>query len=102
LLPKPQHLQEILERLSLKQFDRVTHLLVVNSAFRNWQGAACYGPRYLLPIAPIPSLPFIHVLGWLAQSPDKIYKVMIRSMIACALLYSFLLQVEAQASMLFL
>ena len=68
-------------------------LLVVNSAFRNWQGAACYGPRYLLPVAPILSLPFIQVLGWLTQSPDKIYKLMIRSMITCVLLYSFLLQV---------
>ena len=69
-------------------------LLVINSAFRNWQGATCYGPRYLLPVAPILSLPFIHVLGWLARSPDKIYKWAIRSVIAGALLYSFLLQVE--------
>jgi len=69
-------------------------LLVINSAFRNWQGATCYGPRYLLPVAPILSLPFIHVLGWLAQSPDKIYKWAIRSVTAGALLYSFLLQVE--------
>jgi hypothetical protein len=69
-------------------------LLIINSAFRNWQGATCYGPRYLLPVAPILSLPFIHVLGWLAQSPDKIYKWAIRSMTAGALLYSFLLQVE--------
>ena len=82
------------------RFDAITALLfgvvllVINSAFRNWQGGACYGPRYLLPVAPILSLPFIHVLGWLARSPDKIYKFAIRSVIAGALLYSFLLQVE--------
>ena len=69
-------------------------LLVINSAFRNWQGNACYGPRYLLPVAPILSLPFIHVLGWLARSKAKIHKLMICSVIAVALLYSFLLQVE--------
>jgi hypothetical protein len=69
----------------------------INSAFRNWQGASCYGPRYLLPVAPILSLPLIHVLGWLARSPDKIYKLAVRSVIACALLYSFLLQVEVNA-----
>jgi len=82
------------------RFDAITALLfgvvllLVNSAFRNWQGATCYGPRYLLPVAPILSLPFIHVLGWLARSQDKIYKMAIRSVIAGALLYSFLLQVE--------
>ena len=69
----------------------------INSAFRNWQGASCYGPRYLLPVAPILSLPLIHVLGWLARSPDKIYKLAVRSVIACALLYSFLLQVDVNA-----
>jgi len=69
-------------------------LLVINSAFRNWQGASCYGPRYLLPVAPILSLPFVHVLGWLARSPDKIYKLAIRGLIAGALLYSSVLQVE--------
>ena len=82
------------------RFDAITALLfgvvllVINSAFRNWQGASCYGPRYLLPLAPVLSLPFIHVFGWLARAPDKIYKLAIRSMIAGALLYSFLLQVE--------
>ena len=85
------------------RFDAITALsfsvilLVINSAFRNWQGASCYGPRYLLPVAPILSLPLIHVLGWLARSPDKIYKLAVRSVIACALLYSFLLQVEVNA-----
>jgi hypothetical protein len=82
------------------RFDAITALLfgvvllVINSAFRNWQGASCYGPRYLLPIAPILSLPFIHVLGWLARLQDKICKLTIRAVIAVALLYSFLLQVE--------
>ena len=83
-----------------RRFDAITALLfgvallAINSAFRNWQGASCYGPRYLLPVAPLLSLPFIHVLGWLARWPDKIYKLAIHCVIAGALLYSFLLQVE--------
>jgi hypothetical protein len=82
------------------RFDAITALLfgavllIVNSAFRNWQGASCYGPRYLLPVAPILSLPFICVLGWLAGLANKISKLTIRSVIAGALLYSLLLQVE--------
>jgi hypothetical protein len=82
------------------RFDAITALLfgavllVINSAFRNWQGDSCYGPRYLLPAAPILSLPFIQVLGWLARSPDKIFKLAIRSVIFGALLYSLALQVE--------
>jgi hypothetical protein len=81
------------------RFDAITALLLgivlllINSAFRNWQGDSCYGPRYLLPVAPLLSLPFIHVLGWLASSPNKIYKRAIRFVIIGALLYSFLLQV---------
>jgi hypothetical protein len=83
-----------------RRFDAITALLfgavllVINSAFRNWQGASCYGPRYLLPAAPLLSLPFIHVLEWLAGWPGKIYKWAVRTVIASALLYSFVLQVE--------
>ncbi len=39
-------------------------LLLLNSQFRNWQGAACYGPRYMLPVLPVASLPFLEVLEW--------------------------------------
>jgi hypothetical protein len=68
-------------------------LLLVNSAFRNWQGDSCYGPRYLLPVAPLLSLPLIHVLDWLARPSDKIYKMAIGTGISGALIYSFLLQI---------
>ena len=82
------------------RFDAITALffggvlLVINAAFRNWQGNSCYGPRYLLPVAPILSLPFIHVLEWLARSRDKICKPAVGSVMIGALLYSFVLQVE--------
>jgi hypothetical protein len=61
-----------------RRFDALTALLLglvlvlVNSAFRNWQGDSCYGPRYLLPVAPLLSLPFIHVLRWLAHGTGSI------------------------------
>jgi hypothetical protein len=82
------------------RFDAITALffggvlLVINAAFRNWQGNSCYGPRYLLPVAPILSLPFIHVLEWLARSNDKIRKPAVSFVMIGALLYSFVLQVE--------
>jgi hypothetical protein len=82
------------------RFDAITALLfggvllLINSAFRNWQGNSCYGPRYLLPVAPILSLPFIHLLGWLARSSDRMWQRVVRCVIIGALLYSFVLQVE--------
>jgi hypothetical protein len=69
-------------------------LLIINAAFRDWRGDACYGPRYLLPIAPILSLPFIYVLDALYRSQYRIRKLVIGSAVSIVLLYSFLLQVE--------
>jgi hypothetical protein len=40
-------------------------LLLLNGRFRNWQGSVCYGPRYLLPLLPIASLPFLQVMEWI-------------------------------------
>jgi hypothetical protein len=38
-------------------------LLLLNSSFANWQGDACYGPRYMLPVLPLFALPAVEVLG---------------------------------------
>lgn len=43
-------------------------LLSVNSCFVNWRGTWCYGPRYLLPILPIASLPVIFLLESVFQA----------------------------------
>ena len=40
-------------------------LLVLNSRFRNWQGDAAYGPRYMLPVLAVASLPALEALGWI-------------------------------------
>jgi hypothetical protein len=59
-------------------------------SYRNWSGFACYGPRYLLPIAPIVSLPFIFFL-------ESASKVQMRKWLANVFLllvfgYSIILQ----------
>jgi hypothetical protein len=40
-------------------------LLVLNSRFRNWQGDAAYGPRYMLPVLAVAALPALEALGWI-------------------------------------
>ncbi len=39
--------------------------ILVHAARPNWSGAVCYGPRYVLPVAPLLALPFIDFLNWL-------------------------------------
>ncbi|HXM74509.1 MAG TPA: glycosyltransferase family 39 protein [Chthoniobacterales bacterium] len=70
-----------------------TVLLLANSAFTNWKGEACYGPRYLLPVLPLLSLPFLQAAGWMSALPSKIMKGLIYAMVVSSLTYSFLLQV---------
>jgi hypothetical protein len=69
-------------------------LLLVNSMYINWRGESSYGPRYLLPILPILSLPFIDYLSYLIELPNKITKSLVAGGTAALLVYSFLLQVS--------
>ena len=69
-------------------------LLLVNSMFTNWSGESSYGPRYLLPILPILSLPFIQYLEWLGRLSRKPAKYFLATATAIALIYSTLLQVS--------
>ncbi len=41
-------------------------LVLANARFLNWSGAMSYGPRYLLPVLPLMSLPFVLVLEKIA------------------------------------
>ncbi len=41
--------------------------LIAISAFDNWKGEWCYGPRYLLFALPAAAIPFVYVLSWLAE-----------------------------------
>src|SRR4029077_3270801 len=68
-------------------------LLLVSSMFVNWSGQSCYGPRYLLPILPILSLPFIGCREWLGKLPS-IVKSVLATGTAALLAYSMLLQIS--------
>jgi Dolichyl-phosphate-mannose-protein mannosyltransferase len=68
-------------------------LLLTNSAFQNWRGEACYGPRYLLPVFPLLSLPFLQALGWITSVRGKMTRGLMYAVVASSLTYSFLLQV---------
>jgi hypothetical protein len=69
-------------------------LLLVNSMFTNWSGESSYGPRYLLPILPILSLPFIQYLEWLDSLSRKPLRYFLSTATAVALIYSTFLQVS--------
>ena len=69
-------------------------LLLVNSMYINWSGESSYGSRYLLPILPILSLPFIEYLTWLIKRPNRIAKSLLGGGTMALLLYFFLLQVS--------
>ena len=68
-------------------------LLFTNSAFANWRGEACYGPRYLLPVLPLLSLPFLQAADWMTSIRSRITKGLIYAAVGGSLTYSFLLQV---------
>jgi hypothetical protein len=72
-------------------------LLLVNSAFTNWRGEDCYGPRYLLPVLPLLSLPFLQAVGWMTSIRTKIARGFIYAAVAGSLTYSFLLQVSVNS-----
>ena len=72
-------------------------LLLVNSMYLNWRGESSYGPRYLLPILPILSLPFIEYLTWLIERPNRIAKSLLGGGTIALLLYSFFLQVSVNS-----
>ena len=68
-------------------------VFLVVSAYVLWRGGAGYGPRYLLPILPLLSLPFVHVLEWIRRRSNAVIKWACYALIAVSLGYSFLLQI---------
>jgi hypothetical protein len=46
-------------------------ILFVNSKFVNWKGEWCYGPRYMLFVLPVLSLPFVTILEGLMKSRKR-------------------------------
>lgn len=68
-------------------------LFLVTSAFTNWKGSACYGPRYLLPVLPLLGLPFVQFLDWTRELASAALRRLWRGALFVSLAYSFLLQV---------
>jgi len=61
--------------------------------FSSWAGEWCYGPRYLLPIVLIGTLPRIEVGEWLLRAPRRTM-VPITILIGVILIWSFTMQVR--------
>ncbi len=76
-------------------------LLLVNSMFTNWSGESSYGPRYLLPVLPLLSLPFIQYLEWLARLSRKPAKYFLATATVFILAYSALLQISVNTTPFF-
>ena len=68
-------------------------LFVVTSAFTNWKGSSCYGPRYLLPVLPLVSVPFVYFVDWIRQLGSQALKWLLRGALFASLAYSFVLQI---------
>ena len=63
------------------------------ACFSNWAGEWCYGPRYLLPVALIGTLPRIEVGEWLLRAPRRV-AAPITLVVGAVLLWSFVMQVR--------
>ncbi|MBF0287644.1 MAG: hypothetical protein HQM14_07480 [SAR324 cluster bacterium] len=71
--------------------------LLTYSKFIHWAGEACYGPRYLLFILPVLSLPLVEVLHHLFSSIKKRKKQLLLVFLTGMTLYSILLQVHVNS-----
>ncbi len=72
-------------------------MLLVNSKLLAWCGGWGYGPRYLLVILPLLSLPFLEVLEWLWEQQKNKKAMMVGGIIALVLLMSLKLQMNVNA-----
>ena len=72
-------------------------LLLVNSKLLTWSGGWAYGPRYLLVMLPLVSLPFVHTLDKLIDQRKKIWAMVCMATVALVLCYSFQLQRNVNA-----
>ena len=72
-------------------------VLMVSSSFTNWKGESCYGPRYLLPVLPLVSLPFLSFGEWLDASSAKLLQWIAQLAVAAVLSYACLLQIAVNS-----
>jgi hypothetical protein len=72
-------------------------ILLVNAKLLTWSGAWGYGPRYLLVMLPLVSLPFLMVLEWIVYQWKNIKAILAGAFIAFVLLVSLKLQMNVNA-----
>lgn len=68
-------------------------LFLVVSAFTNWKGSSCYGPRYLLPVLPLASVPFVYFVDRIRHLGNNALRWLLRGVLFASLAYSFVLQI---------
>jgi hypothetical protein len=67
-------------------------VLITYSFYIRWSGPWCYGPRYMMPILPLLSLPFLFTLQWLLRGRFNLEKGVSFTGIAMLLIISFYMQ----------
>jgi hypothetical protein len=72
-------------------------MLILQSKLLNWQGIWGYGPRYMLSVLPLASLPFIYTLEYLSANRRRWWAMSGSALMALLLLYSFSLQLKVNA-----
>ena len=72
-------------------------ILLVNAKLLTWCGGWGYGPRYLLIMLPLMSLPFLAVLDWIVGQRKKGRALFAGGFIALVLLVSLRLQMNVNA-----
>jgi hypothetical protein len=70
----------------------VFYVLLI-SGFSNWSGDICYGPRYLLFLLPVVSLPFVAVVDWLTSGSHWRRRWALALLVAVSMLFSCRMQV---------
>ncbi len=68
-------------------------VVILHAARLEWRGAAGYGPRYLLPVAPILAIPFVYSLNWLTALSNKTAKWVAVTALTAVLGWSLILQI---------
>lgn len=72
-------------------------ILLVNSKLLTWCGGWGYGPRYLLVMLPLVSLPFLAVLDWLVEQWKNKKAIVVGGVVLVVLFSSFKLQRNVNA-----
>lgn len=72
-------------------------ILLVNAKLLAWCGGWGYGPRYLLVVLPLVSLPFLEVLQWVVEQRKNSKAIIVGGVIAFVLLISLKMQMNVNA-----